>query len=357
MTCSNIKPENVRWLWNRFLPFAHFALVVGKAEAGKSTLTLRIAATVSTGGKWPDGTDSEKGSVLIWTSEDNPADTIVPRLTAMGADLTMIGMIQSTLDALGHRRRFNPATDIPTLQDQLGKMPGVKLVIIDPVVSVVDGDMNTANNVRGGLDVLPALAAEWGCCVVGLTHFKKGSEGRDLMDRIIGSQAFHALPRVALAVGKDSQSTRRVLCFAKNNLAPREGGYEFTIVGTEFNSEGETIKATKLIFNETPLEGSGEEIIESVEHFNKEEKSRGNQPTQLEKAKEFAIGLLSHGNVMPVIEFNEKAKQHGISERTWTLAKKELGIVSGPIAMNQPWVVRLPQNSLFLSPSVGSGKE
>ncbi len=354
MTCSNIAPENVTWLWDRFLPLGHFALVVGKAEAGKSTLTLKMAATVSTGGKWPDGTDSEQGYVLIWTSEDNPRNTIIPRLTAMGANCDNIGIIQSTVDALGRKRRFDPANDIPRLQAQLGANPGVKLVIIDPVVSVVEGDMNTANNVRGGLDVLPALAEEWKCCVVGLTHFKKGSEGRDLMDRIIGSQAFHALPRVALAVGKDSQSSKRVLCFAKNNLAPRDGGFEFTIVGTQFEHEGQTIKATELIFNNNLLEGTGEQIIESVEHFEEQRHKAAYPQSKLDAAKELAIKLLENGKTMPVVEFDAKATAEGISTRTWTMVKKELNIVSAPTRMGGPFMVKLPFNSLFINPFQGN---
>jgi putative DNA primase/helicase len=360
MLCSNVKPENIEWLWESWLPMGKLILIVGKANAGKSTLAYWMASIISSGGKWPDGTQCKQGNVLIWTSEDTAGDTIVPRLIAMGADCNKIGLIKSAVDATGKRMRFDPAKHIPLLREYMETNRGVKLVIIDPVVSVVEGDMNTANNVRGGLDVLPALAEAWNCCVVGLTHFKKGSEGKLLMDRVIGSQAFHALPRVVLAVGKDTQTLRRVLCFAKKNVAEESGGgYEFGITGAEFEFKGEIIKTSKIEMVSTPLEGTGEEIIESVEHY-EEQRNGSHKEKQLSKAelaKEFAIGLLTDGRVIPVTEFDEMAKNKGISVRTWTETKKELGIVSGRVSMNGPWIVRLPPNSIFLSPCVGSGKE
>ncbi|MGA2876754.1 MAG: hypothetical protein ABSE82_14620, partial [Nitrososphaerales archaeon] len=137
------------------------------------------------------------------------------------------------------------------------------------------------------------------------------------------------------------------------------GGYEFGITGAEFEFKGEIIKTSKIEMVSTPLEGTGEEIIESVEHY-EEQRNGSHKEKQLSKAelaKEFAIGLLTDGRVIPVTEFDEMAKNKGISVRTWTETKKELGIVSGRVSMNGPWIVRLPPNSIFLSPCVGSGKE
>ena len=42
---------------------------------------------MSAGGAWPDGSKlDDKANVLLWSSEDRMADTIIPRLIAMGAD-------------------------------------------------------------------------------------------------------------------------------------------------------------------------------------------------------------------------------------------------------------------------------
>jgi hypothetical protein len=46
----------------------------------ETTLAMKMAATVSAGSRWPDGTTAAKGNVVIWSGEDDPADTLVPRL-------------------------------------------------------------------------------------------------------------------------------------------------------------------------------------------------------------------------------------------------------------------------------------
>ena len=54
-------------------------LFVGQSGRGKSTLTLYMAALVSNGGIWPDGSPCPRGNVAFITCEDDPADTLVPR--------------------------------------------------------------------------------------------------------------------------------------------------------------------------------------------------------------------------------------------------------------------------------------
>ena len=62
--------------------------VMGESGAGKTTMALGMAATLTSGGAWPDGTRCEQvGNVIMWSSEDDAADTLVPRLIAAGAKI------------------------------------------------------------------------------------------------------------------------------------------------------------------------------------------------------------------------------------------------------------------------------
>ena len=83
---STLNPENHEWLWNGWLARTELHLIAGTPGVGKTTLALRMAATVSSGADWPDGTRCEPGNVLIWSGEDQPQKTILPRLLAMNAD-------------------------------------------------------------------------------------------------------------------------------------------------------------------------------------------------------------------------------------------------------------------------------
>jgi len=70
----------VRWLWPGWLAAGKLHILGGAPGTGKTTLTLAMAATVTTGGAWPDGATSPCGNVVVWSGEDDPADTLKPRL-------------------------------------------------------------------------------------------------------------------------------------------------------------------------------------------------------------------------------------------------------------------------------------
>ena len=83
--------EPVRWLWSGFLPAGMLTILGGAPGCGKTTIALSLAATVTRGGVWPDGSRcTQAGDVLIWSGEDAPEDTLAPRLVAAGADMVSV---------------------------------------------------------------------------------------------------------------------------------------------------------------------------------------------------------------------------------------------------------------------------
>src|SRR6516225_9375911 len=80
---SEIRALPVRWLWPGRIAYGKVTMLAGHPGLGKSQVALSIAAIVSTGGRWPvDGACAECGSVVIMSAEDDPEDTIRPRLDA-----------------------------------------------------------------------------------------------------------------------------------------------------------------------------------------------------------------------------------------------------------------------------------
>lgn len=82
-----IKPKPLSWLWPNRIPLGKLTILAGDPGLGKSLLTLDLAARISKGYKFPDGEEAEIGDIILISAEDDPADTIRPRLEAAGADL------------------------------------------------------------------------------------------------------------------------------------------------------------------------------------------------------------------------------------------------------------------------------
>ena len=106
VTCAiEIKPKPIGWLWNGWLARGKLEVLAGRAGTGKTTIAIALAATISIGGRFPDGTRSPVGNVLIWSGEDSAEDTLVPRLIAAGADLSKVHFIGDVKHGDEHKCR------------------------------------------------------------------------------------------------------------------------------------------------------------------------------------------------------------------------------------------------------------
>jgi putative DNA primase/helicase len=227
---TDLTPMPVRWLWPGWLAQGKLHILAGSPGQGKTTLALAMAATVTLGGRWPDGERSALGNILIWSGEDDPGDTLLPRLLAHGADRARCHFIKGTRAADGDIIPFDPATDLPGLRDAIQAIGGISLLIVDPVVSAVTGDSHKNTEVRRAMQPLVDLADACGCAVLGITHFAKGGQGADPAQRVVGSVAFTAVARVVMVAAKvqseDGEDTR-ILARAKSNIGPDAGGFEY----------------------------------------------------------------------------------------------------------------------------------
>ena len=93
---------------------------------------------------------------------------------AMGADLDRIHFIQG-MKTGNEERPFEPSADFPFLKDAIEKVGDVKVLIIDPIVSVVRGDFHKNAEVRKDLTPLVQMAELLGFAIIGITHFSKGT--------------------------------------------------------------------------------------------------------------------------------------------------------------------------------------
>jgi len=88
---SEVVETPIEWFWEPYIPLGRLSMLGGDPGAGKSFITTALSATTSKGECFPgDDTKHEPGNVLMLAVEDDPADTIKPRLRNMNADLTRI---------------------------------------------------------------------------------------------------------------------------------------------------------------------------------------------------------------------------------------------------------------------------
>ncbi|MFS0754599.1 AAA family ATPase [Noviherbaspirillum sp. 1P10PC] len=329
---ADITAKPITWLWKNWIPAGKLTILAGNGGTGKTTLALGLAAILTAWGKWPDGAAcAEAGNVLIWSSEDNPDDTLVPRLIASGANMKRCHFIDGITEN-GERLPFDPAQDIPELHRAVEGIGGVALLIVDPIVSAVSGDMHKANDVRRSLQALVDFGEAHKCAVLGITHFSKGGVGKSPMDRVIGSQAFGALARMVLVTAKEEDSTRRVLARAKSNIAPDDGGVSYNVELTALPSG---IEATHVIW-EGPIEGTAREILGEVEHD-----EHGDSDTQTDLGNMLMDTLTHHGGKMTTKQLMSEVRDAGHSWDAAKRLKKSLGIVSEKDGMTGPWVWRI----------------
>jgi putative DNA primase/helicase len=328
---ANIIPVPITWLWNGWLPAGKLTILAGAAGTGKTTLALGLAATLTSGGKYPDETPCrQRGNVLMWSSEDNPEDTLVPRLIASGADMKRCFFIDGITEN-GEKFPFDPAQDISALKIAVAGIGGISLLIVDPIVSAVSGDMHRANDVRRSLQALVDFADEHQCAVIGITHFAKGGAGKSPQDRVIGSQAFGALARMVLVTAKEEDSERRVLARAKSNIAPDNGGVAYNIGLTTIEGGIET---THVMWAGT-IEGTAREILGDVEQDENEDGSE-----KLD-AEQFLRDLLANGAVTTK-QIKADADGAGYSWATIRRAQKTIGAKAVKGGMNGGWSWEIP---------------
>lgn len=342
LRASSVEVRALDWVWKDWLALRKLHMLAGAPGTGKTTIALSFIATITQGGRWPDGTRCDRPrNALIWSGEDDPADTIVPRLIAAGADISRVYFIAAVTEG-GEKRPFDPAKDMALLMERAKQLDDVGIVLIDPVVSVVGGDSHKNGEVRRGLMPLVNLAMTLGAVVLGISHFSKGTQGREPLDRLTGSLAFGAAPRFVMAATKarraegDTEDKRYFMRLKANN-GPDEGGFQYSLktvhlkkgIETSRVDWGDAIDGAAInILAEAESEGSDREVRNAVK-----------------EAIEFLIELLSNGP-LEAESVKVSARDAGISWATIRRAKREIGIKPSKSGMEGGWIWSLPPKML-----------
>jgi hypothetical protein len=310
---ADVDREQVRWLWPERIPLGKVTVLDGDPGTGKSTLTLTIAAKVTTGSPFPDGARPERGDAILLSAEDDIGDTIRPRLEAAGADLARCWVLP---DVQPEPDRPPRPPELPADLDALEGMVKDKqaaLVVIDPIAAFLSGavDMHRDQDVRRALAPLAYMAARTGAAVVIVRHMNKG-QGSALY-RGSGSIGIVGAARAGLLVAPDpDDEDRRVLAMSKTNLAKKLGSLAYRIIEDEQDGVARVVwdGASSLTANDLVRPRVDEDEAPALAEA-------------VRVLKEIlADGPLAAGNV------KKQAATAGVAERTLHRARQALGVTT-----------------------------
>lgn len=130
---SDIQPEEVQWLWYPCIPLGKLTVIQGDPGEGKTTFVLAVIAALTKGEALPEREPLDPVNILYQTAEDGLADTIRPRLDALGADCSRVLVIDESKRelSLGDERIR-----------QAMEETGAKLLVLDPLQAYLGAEVD-----------------------------------------------------------------------------------------------------------------------------------------------------------------------------------------------------------------------
>lgn len=213
---SAYKSRRQEFFWEGRVPLGTMTLMSGRGGVGKSTFALWMIAQAQAA-QLPGDLGDEPVKVLYVSVEDDWATQVKPRLEAVGANLDNVYNLQiGTTEGENGERNPNLPEEVPQIAAAV-RESGAHIVIFDPIASVVEGDDHKREFVRAVTDPLNRMAAETGCAVVGIMHFRKG--GGNASDAMSGSHAWRDAARSVLLFARDDDRDVVVVSQDKGNYS------------------------------------------------------------------------------------------------------------------------------------------
>lgn len=221
---SDIESKPIDWFWPQRFSCGALTIITGMPGATKSTVVMDIAARISNGEPWPDGSGkAPRGGVILFGAEDDPEKVVRPRLEAAQADLEMIRFVDGAEE--GQQDWLSPITidrDLELVREQLDAFPECRAIVFDPLSQYVECQENSNSETRAVLMPLVQLAQERNVAVIAMMHLNKKSDAM-MIQRIAGASSYGQIARHIIFIGDDPDDTtggeerRRAMIVAKNS--------------------------------------------------------------------------------------------------------------------------------------------
>lgn len=329
---ADIQPERIQWRSRGRIARGKITIIDGDPGLGKSTVTMELAARISRGDPLPDGDPQDEHGVILICAEDDPADTIRPRLDAMGADVSNIHLLH-TLPAEGGDRLFSLPEDCALLEGFI-RAKEVGLVIIDPFMGFLSEQLkaNSDQDIRRALTPLVGVAQRTGASILLVRHLNKSASANALY-RGGGSIGIIGVARFGLMVAKNPDDpTTRVLAHTKVNIGPPPASLVYAIESVPGTDVG------RVVWKGISNHSANSLLQDGIDDEEKDER---------DEAADWLTARLDDGPVTSS-QLQADARRAGIQERALKRAKRKLGVIAEKQGYQGEWVWRLPSQRTSL---------
>lgn len=264
---DQLTPKAVHYLIPDRIPAGMMGLLAGEGGHGKSVTTLHMVAAVTSGRcafglSYPNPVS---GRALLISCEDDWEATVVPRLAALGADLTRVLRVRGVrMKADGQLLDFHLG-HFRELERLLNAAPDIRLVIIDPAGAFIGRsgvNENKDAELRTILGPLSEAANRTGATILLVKHLNK-SAGVSAVQRVSGSSGYINAVRFAYMFAPDPDDTQRKLMvpIKSNVLKSGNSGLAYRVLSMPREDARELLRARWPYLNEQDAEKLSEQLI------------------------------------------------------------------------------------------------
>lgn len=340
---NQVDAEKVTWIWEGKIAEGKINLISGEPDTGKTNLGMDIIARITKGDCWPFSTDAANpGHVLVLSSEDGSADTLIPRLMAYGADLSKVhrirGLTEGTSNSDEDSQKIDKVTTsalIKSLRQSLNKQDKVRMIFIDPLSAYLDvRNAHSEAEIRSALEPLSDFAEEYEIAILAVAHVNKSGTD-NAMDKISGSKGIVAQARscyMAIKASTELGELDNYFAKVKVNISNPEASEGLTYrIESEViqNSAGEDIEISKVRWT-----GTCPDIASQI--LKKRSRDMGHK--QLVSAELWLVEFLED-RPRKAADVRIAGQAAGHSDRTLDRARNDLGFTSQRIGFggNTVW--------------------
>ena len=315
---ADVTMRRVEWLWRGRIPLGKLTGVEGRMGVGKTlTAAAELAAAVTTGRGLPGQPATATGDAIIISLEDDPEDTLTPRLAAAGADLRRCHLFSGyEMEGIVEPGIFNLGEDCQRLRRAIEET-GALLVVIDPLTATLAAttDSYKDQSIRRVLAPLAQVAQDTGAAIVFVRHFRKGGGAAE--DAGGGSVGIGAACRSVLRFDRDPQDPQRfLLSSVKSSLTEKPATVAYRIEGVTLAGPDQ-IATSRIVwdgFSDWTADRLAAQAAES------EDRPRADE------AKTWLADALAGGAERAARDLFRAADAEGIPRRTLQRAADALGV-------------------------------